>query len=274
MWQPLHRRNGGFWPQLSHPEAGAPDRVVELVGDRVVLRRGVASALPIRYLAGLPPFRPTLMPFPRRITPWPLAPLLIASLAGCALTGTGKTSTFRAQEEFDSTTTYARPYGTGPADACEAARRALLSQGYVITATAPESVNGRKNFQPAAEQHVQVDFRVVCARDGAHGSIAFVNAVQDRYTLKKSNNSASVGVGAFGSLSLPLLSSDDSMVRVGSETVQDAAFYERFFVLLERYLPEPGSEAAPEEKVADKTLDKPAAPETAEPVKMSAEKAK
>ena len=165
--------------------------------------------------------------------------LAAASLAGCASSGPGKSAAFRAQEEFDSTTTYARPYGTDPAHACEAARRALLSQGYVITAAAAESVTGRKNFQPQAELHVQVDFRVVCARDGERASIAFVNAVQDRYTLKKSNNSASVGVGAFGSLSLPLLSSDDSMVRVGSETVQDAAFYERFFVLLERYLPEP-----------------------------------
>ncbi len=178
----------------------------------------------------------------------PVRPLLAAalavSLAGCALSGPGKPTAFRAQEEFDSTTTYARSYGTDPAHACEAARRALLSQGYVITAAAAESVNGRKNFQPSAELHVQVDFRVVCARDGAHASIAFVNAVQDRYTLKKSNQSASVGVGVIGSLSLPLLSSDDSMVRVGSETVQDAAFYERFFVLLERYLPEPWTEPA------------------------------
>ena len=67
-------------------------------------------------------------------------------------------------------------------------------------------------------------------------SIVFVNAVQDRYGLKKSNNSASLGVGAFGSVSLPFSSSNDSMVRVGSETIASEPFYDRFFELVRRYL--------------------------------------
>jgi hypothetical protein len=59
---------------------------------------------------------------------------------------------------------------------------------------------------------------------------------QDRYALKKSNNSASVGVGAIGSLSLPFSSSDDSLVRVASETVTAASFYDRYVVLMQRFL--------------------------------------
>ena len=153
--------------------------------------------------------------------------------------GAAKKSTMLAKEAFDSTTTYERPYGTEPARACEAARRAMLSQGYAITAAVADSVTGRKNFQPSIELQASVDIHVVCTRDGPHSSIVFVNAVQDRYGLKKSNNSASVGVGVIGSLSLPFTAGDDSMVKIGSETVQDPIFYERFFVLVERYLPEP-----------------------------------
>ena len=141
-------------------------------------------------------------------------------------------------EAFGSTTTHSRSYATPPGRTCEAARRALLSQGFVITAANADHVDGRKNFQPASDLHLELEFHVVCAPDGKGGkkSIAFVNALQDRYALKKSNNSASVGVGAIGSLSLPFSSSDDSLVRVASETVTAASFYDRYFVLLQRFL--------------------------------------
>ena len=80
--------------------------------------------------------------------------------------------------------------------------------------------------------------RVVCAPDSGDGkvSLGFVTAVQNRYALKKSNNSASLGVGALGSVSLPFSSSNDSMVRVASETITSDAFYDRFFDLVRRYL--------------------------------------
>ena len=64
----------------------------------------------------------------------------------------------------------------------------------------------------------------------------FVSAVQDRYALKKSPTSASVGVGALGSVSLPFGSNDDSLVRVASSTVQDAQFYRNFFGRLQYYV--------------------------------------
>jgi hypothetical protein len=67
--------------------------------------------------------------------------------------------------------------------------------------------------------------------------LVFVSAVQDRYALKKSPTSASVGVGALGSVSLPFGSNDDSLVKVASSTITDAEFYRRFFQRLQQYLP-------------------------------------
>jgi hypothetical protein len=61
--------------------------------------------------------------------------------------------------------------------------------------------------------------------------------VQDRYALKKNPTSASVGVGVLGSVSLPIGSNDDSLVRVASKTVRDAEFYKRFFDRVNYYLP-------------------------------------
>ncbi|VWX60108.1 conserved hypothetical protein [Burkholderiales bacterium 8X] len=173
--------------------------------------------------------------------------LLVALvLAACGATGTKKVS--YDPEEFDSTTTHTRNFAASQSQTCEAARRALLSQGYLLTATTPELVAGRKSFQPASEVHVEVELRVVCAADVASpggASIAFASALQDRYSLKKTNNSASVGVGALGSLSLPFSSSDDALVKVASETVTDERFYDRFFSLLDRFLVPGAAETMP-----------------------------
>ena len=165
---------------------------------------------------------------------------VLGLMAGCG----APAKIFPSQEQFGSANTYSRLFDASAAQTCEAARRALLSQGYIINTASSELVEGRKNFQPDAEAHLRMEIRVVCATDGlavadaADGkvSLAFVTALQDQYALKKSNNSASLGVGAFGSVSLPFSSSSDSMVRVGSETITTDAFYDRFFELVRRYL--------------------------------------
>jgi len=184
-----------------------------------------------------------------RLLPCRAAAALLLSLfiAGCS----APTRVYYEPEEFASTTTHTRRYPATEAQTCEAARRALLSQGYMVTAGTADLVTGRKSFQPAAEVHVEVEFRVVCARDGQRGggarsTIAFASALQDRYGVKKTNNSASVGVGAIGSLSLPFSSSDDALVKVASETLTDERFYDRFFSLIDRFLPA-ASEGKPAE---------------------------
>jgi hypothetical protein len=175
---------------------------------------------------------------------------LLFLVAGCGVSSPRRVS--YEPEEFDSTTTHTRTYVATEGQTCEAARRALLSQGYMITAANQELVTGRKSFQPDAEVHVEVEFRVVCAREASgrkRSTIAFASALQDRYGVKKVNNSASVGVGAIGSLSLPFSSSDDAMVKVASQTLTDDRFYDRFFSLIDRFLPEttdePPAEAHP-----------------------------
>ncbi len=156
------------------------------------------------------------------------------SIAGCAAP---KPIVYTA-EKFDSADVYSRRFPVPSNVACEAVRRTLLSQGYVINTATHDQVDGRKSFQPENDVHVQIAFRVVCATDTADGSDSsvFVNALEDRYALKKTNNSASLGVGALGSVSLPFSSSDDSLVKVASATISAEKFYGRFFQLVERYL--------------------------------------
>jgi hypothetical protein len=168
--------------------------------------------------------------------------VMLAAAAGCS----SKKAAIYEHEKFDDSGTYSRNYPVSDAQSCEAARRALLSQGYIITSNDPKLISGHKSFQQTGDSHMEISFSVVCADDGSEGHHAtvFANALQDRYALKKTNNSASLGVGVLGSVSMPIGSSDDSMVKVASETVTSAKFYERFFTLIELFLPADAKKAA------------------------------
>jgi hypothetical protein len=169
--------------------------------------------------------------------------LLLAGAAGCS----SNNNAVYEHEDFADSGTFSRNYASSDAVSCEAARRALLSQGYIITSADPKQVSGHKSFQQSGDNHLEITFNVVCTDGGAsdHHSTMFANALQDRYALKKLNNSASLGVGVLGSVSMPIGSTDDSLVKVASETVSSAKFYERFFALVELFLPPPVKPAEP-----------------------------
>ncbi|HEY2000028.1 DUF2242 domain-containing protein [Paraburkholderia sp.] len=159
----------------------------------------------------------------------------LAALAACSSTPQPKFQ----QELFDTgASPFARNFNASTTDSCEAARRALLSQGYMTTLTHPDTVDGTKNFQPTGDTHVVVEFHVVCTagEEASDTSIVYVNAVQNGYALKKSDTSASVGLSVLGSLSLPIRSNNDEMVKVSSETIPSGKFYDRFFGLVGHYL--------------------------------------
>lgn len=181
---------------------------------------------------------PAAGPLVRRRAPLPAAATALALLlllGGCA--GSGKV--YAPQEKFGSVATYSRLFDASAQQTCEAARRALLSQGYIVSSAGAELVEGKKNFQPEADTHLQMMIRVVCVPETVDGSVSlgFVTALQESYTLKKTNNSASLGVGGLGSVSLPFnTGGGESLVKVGSQTIADSDFYESFFDLVKRYL--------------------------------------
>ena len=185
---------------------------------------------------------------------WAIA---LLAAAGCS----SKKQTVYEHENFDDAGTFSRKYPVADSATCEAARRALLSQGYIITSSDPKIISGHKSFQQTGETHMEISFNVVCAADGNDNSATmFANALQDRYALKKVNNSASLGVGVLGSVSMPIGSTDDSMVKVGSETVASPKFYDRFFALVENFLPPEVKKTAHIEEKPKTDLGMPEAP--------------
>lgn len=191
-------------------------------------------------------------------------------LAACGMGGAKKEAP-PSGETFGADDTYSRTYDAAQPLACEAARRALLGQGYVISKAAADAVEANKNFQPDADTHTQLNVRVTCVPQDASHAIVFVNAVQDRFALKTTSNSASVGVGMIGSVSLPVGTSGATLVRVASNTVQNVDFYSRFFDRVKSYLPaEAGKQAAQPPPPEPTTPPDPVAPPAPTPAKEPA----
>ncbi|MFD1554542.1 DUF2242 domain-containing protein [Paraburkholderia silviterrae] len=179
-----------------------------------------------------------------------VAPFLLISLAAALSACSSTKPAFQDDQLLSSAPSpFSHGFNNASTDACEASRRALLSQGYMTTMTRNDTVDATKNFQPTVDQHIVVEVHVVCTpADATNTSMVYVNAVQNGYTLKKSATSASVGLSILGSVSLPIHSNSDEMVKVSSQTIQSDAFYKRFFDLVGRYLntvarsePVPGS---------------------------------
>lgn len=195
---------------------------------------------------------------------FPLLATLTAILAGCS-----SPKPVYEREDFAQSDTYSRSFSAASAAACDAGRRALLSQGYNIDKYEPSRVTGHKNFEGEDGQHTQISFNIECASDASSNERAtvFANAVQDRYSIKRTGNSASVGVSVLGQVSMPFGGSDDSLVKTASQTVTRPKFYDGFFQLLQRFLPDAQAAAAPHEPPSrTKGAAPKAAPAPADPV--------
>lgn len=112
------------------------------------------------------------------------------------------------------------------------ASRALLSQGYQVEEPKPQSIKGRKLFEPQSGYLMELNITVVCLPIPA-GAVIYSNALQTRYELKSTGSSAGVSVAGLGSITLPWMSDKESLVKVGEETVVDAEFYQRLYQLVD-----------------------------------------
>ena len=165
------------------------------------------------------------------------AAVVLVAVAGCSTNDASRTPADYQPELFDADT-YTSRYRSPPAQACEAARRALLSQGYAITQAKADRVQALKYFQPHPERHVELEFQVVCAPEDNTGnsSVVFASGRMDQFAMRRVKNSASLGVGGLGSVSLPVGAAMDSMVKISSQTLTSKNTYDRFFSLLNKHL--------------------------------------
>ncbi|MBK6741099.1 MAG: DUF2242 domain-containing protein [Haliea sp.] len=162
--------------------------------------------------------------------------LLLLLMGALFQTGCGTEAAYN-EESFSSDSPFKLRVDGDIEAACESARRSLLGQGYLIDLASSEEVKGRKAARVEGQQNAFIEMTVVCVPERG-GSTVFATGVLSTYDLKKNSSSASVGLSALGSISLPIGQSVDSLVKVSEQTIDDKEFYKRFFSAVETILGE------------------------------------
>jgi len=103
---------------------------------------------------------------------------------------------------------------------------------------------------------------IVCLPETT-GSTVFAPGRLSTYALKKSSSSASVGVSALGSISLPIGQSADSLVKISEETIDDKDFYRRFFAAVSNIQSEMQAGKVPPEVLVESAAPQPTPTDTA-----------
>lgn len=149
--------------------------------------------------------------------------LILISLASCS-----GTRNYADGEAFHTDSRHSRDFAVAPVPVCEAARRVLLRDGYIVAPGAGERLIGVKEFQVDEKQQAELRLYVNCSARAA-GSTLFVTATEEHFDLKTSRKSTSVGIPLLFPISVSNSSEVDAQVKVRGEMVHDKDFYERFY---------------------------------------------
>lgn len=154
----------------------------------------------------------------------------LALLAGCS-----GPLTYAEREQFRADSRFSRNFSAAPEPVCEAARRALLRDGYIIENGAEPRLEGVKEFQIEKGRHAILRVYGTCGQR-ADGSILFVTATEEHFDVLTSRQSTSVGVPLVSPISISKNSEVDNQVKTLGETVADKKFYERFYRAVQQEL--------------------------------------
>ncbi len=160
--------------------------------------------------------------------------LAMSILAGLLLNACSSSRTVRSYqtETFNTEKTPYQYYSSRqPEEACEIAKRALLSQGYQVNDAKPRNISGEKYFRPSEETASTLSISLVCLPSSL-GAVIFAVGHETQYEMKAKGASAGVSVAAVGSVSLPWAIDKDTLVKIGEETITAPGFYQRLFDLI------------------------------------------
>lgn len=164
------------------------------------------------------------------------SPWVMLMLFPLLLTSCGGPGTYAEDEQFQSDPRHRRDYQAAAPVLCDAARRVLLGDGYVVTKGEGQSLFGDKEFQGDEKQRAILHLCVAC-EPRAGGSTLFVTAIEEHFDVKATRKSTLIGVPIVAPLSIGTRRESDSQVMTRGETVKDRGFYERLYRAVQRELP-------------------------------------
>lgn len=156
--------------------------------------------------------------------------LIFPLIAACS-----GTRTYAGKEDFQADSRHHKDFSGAAAPVCEAARRVLLGDGYIVEESADQNLIGVKEFQMEKNRHAILRLYATCDQR-AGGSTLFVTATEQHFDVKTSRQTTSIGVPFVPPLSVRSKSEVDNQVKTRGETVTDRDFYERFYRAVQQEL--------------------------------------
>ena len=159
--------------------------------------------------------------------------LAIAALAGALLGGCNSTKVPRSYqtEAFPSETPFQSYSSREPEEACEVARRALLSQGYQVDESKPRNIRGEKYFRPKPDEVSRLSIILVCLPSDP-GTVIYASGLETQFEMKSRGSNSDVRIIVNTKISTPWYLDKDTLVKVGEETVTDRNFSRELFELI------------------------------------------
>lgn len=159
-----------------------------------------------------------------------LVALLLMLAAAC-----GGPQRYAPNEEFTGDARHQRDFSSDVATLCDAAKRVLLGDGYLVTRGEDQRLIGGKEFQVAEQQHAMLNVYVSCERR-AGGSTLYVTATEEHYDVKTTRQSSSIGFPMVAPIYYGTQSEANGQVKTRGETVAERGFYERYYRAVARQL--------------------------------------
>ena len=164
----------------------------------------------------------------------PLTLLLAAQL----LAACGGAGSYAQREEFASEARHRRDFAVAAPSLCDAARRAMLGDGYIVTRSEDGPLLGGKEFQVDENRHAILNLYVNC-EPRAGGATLFVTATEEHFDVKATRQSSTIGFPVLAPLYFGTLREAESQVKIRGETITENAFYERYYRAVQRELTPP-----------------------------------
>jgi hypothetical protein len=172
----------------------------------------------------------------RALASAPRMSLCALHLLGAAVLVTGCSTTTEVQrdEAFKPQTQFSEKIAQPSKIVCWSVKRAFLSQGYMLDQSADSpTLTGVKNYQKDDETTVTLRLQTSCAENQEGTSTVFATASRDISKVQREKQHRSAGVGWF-TLTVPA-GSRETLQIVQRETIQDPAFYKRFYALVKSF---------------------------------------
>jgi hypothetical protein len=153
---------------------------------------------------------------------------LFITLTYLLLTACSGPRTYAEREAFKADSRHSRNFPVTEKSVCEAARRVLLRDGYIVEEDTGQNLIGEKSFQIEEHQHAILRLYTTCDPVPG-GATLFVTATEEHFDVKTSRQNTSIGVPILSPISIRNKSEVDNQVKTRGETVTDKGFYERFY---------------------------------------------